>query len=112
MPSGRRDAGNPSGFYAWCAENGIDISDPYRLVVEEQRQGVQPVFAVTGWDAGARFSGHPRERRRFFGTSRSSQPGENQRVFSWCPQPRRLFALAATWKNSATTRSARTSASS
>jgi hypothetical protein len=38
LPSGRREPENPSGFYGWCAENGIDISDPYKLVVTEQRK--------------------------------------------------------------------------
>ena len=38
MPSGRMDPANPSGFYAWCSQNGIDISEPYKLVIEEQRK--------------------------------------------------------------------------
>lgn len=38
IPSGRTDPSNPSGFYAWCAQNGVDIADPYKLVVNEQRK--------------------------------------------------------------------------
>ncbi len=38
MPSGRTDPANPSGFYAWCAHHGIDISNPYKLVIDEQRK--------------------------------------------------------------------------
>jgi hypothetical protein len=38
LPSGRRDPANPSGFYAWCAANGISINDPRKLVENEQRK--------------------------------------------------------------------------
>lgn len=45
MPSGRMDASNPSGFYAWAKAQGFDISDPYKLVLREQGK-VYNAFSV------------------------------------------------------------------
>jgi hypothetical protein len=38
MPSGRTDPANPSGFYSWCQQHGVDISNPHKLVIDEQRK--------------------------------------------------------------------------
>jgi hypothetical protein len=36
LPSGRMDAADPSGFWAWCRDHGIDTSNPPHIALEHQ----------------------------------------------------------------------------
>jgi class 3 adenylate cyclase len=36
IPGGRKEGDDLDGFWAWCAQNGYDISEPYKFVLSQQ----------------------------------------------------------------------------